>query len=205
MNVTVCLIPHKNQKRFFKVFNQVVNKTMGEYKLMVVDNNLNQNLRPHLEEYDLKYIYNGNQGSLAGGTNRAIENTKTEFFCYLCSNHTFIYSPDWLKYMVDEISKAPANVAMMGNVIRYNKDIHVQGGLFIAKTEIMQEVPYSRKYPFSYMDVYIKKDLAKKGYVIMGIPYIKSVMTGFRQHHHMDNLKTKKYKIVHSSELHKSR
>ena len=196
MSVTCCLVPFENKKIFFKTLSSV-RKTEGDHKIIVINNSV--------EDYTLivppdVYQHNKNKNQLAGGTNLGIELTNTKYFVYVCTNHVYFYSPDWLEAMVDEMEANP-KIDMGGTVLPYKGKPHVQGGLFIAKTEVLKNNLYKYDYPFRFMDVYMSQRLMEAGYKLGNLKCIYSIMKGWTTESHQRNLDKGRYKAVHGHGL----
>jgi len=192
--VTVCLVPWKNHVKFRKVLSEVKRVTD---KIIVIDNNLEPVLKHECN--DVVYRHNGNKGMLAGATNLAVTLCETKYFVYLCTNHIHIYDDTWLEDLVEQMEAMP-DVVMGGDLLPVNKAMHIQGGIYIAKTIFLTQYPYNvKKFPFSFMDVEISAVITRKGFKMRGLKSIKSVMTKWGKFDKEKNDRTKQYKIVHGN------
>jgi len=200
---TVVLVAYQNNKTFRKILQKILRADYDNYEIIVVDNNR----LPHLKDCckPARYFHNRNNGKLAGATNLAARQARCEYIVYVCTNHTIIYSNDWLKYMIEymEEMREKKNYVLGGDLrpeIRQRR-VHVQGGVFIGLRSWMLKNPYNqRKYPFTLMDVDISRKVARSGAYMLRIPRIFSAMNGWKKRNHRDNIIKKKYKIVHSHE-----
>lgn len=194
MQVTICIVQHKNHEQVQRVLNEVSLVDFKHYEVIVIDNNVTDytpefNIPQTIKQFRL--YRNMNIGQLSGATNQAVLMAEGELFVYLCGNHTHINSSDWLKYMVDCLGDR----AMGGTVSPYavlgRSGMHVQGGCFIAQTKVLKEIRYDEVlYPFSFMDVDMSEQVLKRGYELVDMPLMKSVMG--------DLPFKNKYKIYHS-------
>lgn len=186
MKSTVVIIPYKNDIKFLDILDRIL-EADGEFNVLVVDNNPHPHLKPMMDEYPVKYIHNGNLGALAGAMNRAIDAIHTKFLVYVCSNHTMIYDNRWLLEMEDAMKEAD----MGGTLARFDGKNHIQGGVFIARTDKLREVRYdSIKFPFTFMDVYISDEFKKKGFKMIDINCVHSKMGKYKR--------VMSHKIVHA-------
>jgi len=193
--VTVALIPFENKDRFFKTLNRVRDAD-GDFKITVINNSVED----YIVHPPITYRHHKNKNQLAGGTNQAIKLCETKYFVYVCTNHVYFYSPDWLMTMVEEMESLP-KIAMAGTILPYKGKPHVQGGLFIARTEILKENLYRYDYPFRFMDVYMSWRLMEAGYKLRTLKGIYSVMKGWTPENHKRNINSLRYKAVHGHGL----
>ncbi len=193
--VTVCLVPFENKAQFFKTLNRV-RDTEGDFKITVINNSV----KDYMVDPPITYRHHKNKNQLAGGTNQAIKLCETKYFVYVCTNHVYFYSDDWLSSMVAEMEARP-KIAIAGTVSPYKGKPHVQGGLFIARTDILKENLYRYDKPFRFMDVYMSWRLIEAGNNLGTLKGIYSVMKGWTPENHQRNLKKLRYKAVHGHGL----
>jgi hypothetical protein len=203
MQVSVCLVPFMNSKRFIKLFELVQKAEKIDFEIIVINNNNSPTYKWISEKPGMKYYHNENKGQLAGAVNKAVSMAEAEFFVYLCTNHIRIFSNDWLYYMVGQIKKYDERYVMGGDVRAFRNANHVQGGLYIARTEWLREHPYSKEFPFQFMDVEICKKIIKNEKKMFRIPLVHSSMGLWNRRSHDTNRMTKRIKIVHSSTINK--
>lgn len=186
--VTIVIIPFKNDIRFFDILDSIL-ESNGEFNVLVVDNNLEPKIKRMVEEYPVKYVHNGNKGQLAGACNLAVRMIDTEYFIYVCSNHLKIYDKDWVDAMVKEMDDSKADIG--GTETRFDGKVHIQGGVFIARTEILKKYPYdSINFPFTFMDVALSDTLHNAGAKFLNMRNVKSVMGDYKR--------TMAHKVVHA-------
>ena len=198
--VTVCLVPFENKKQFFKTLNRV-REAEGDFKITVINNSVED----YIVHPPITYRHHKNKNQLAGATNIAIKLCETKYFVYVCTNDVYFYSNDWLSSMVLEMEARP-KIAMGGTVLPYKDKPHVQGGLFIARTDIMKNNLYKYDYPFRFMDVYMSRRLMEAGYKLGTIKSIYSIykskkIKSWTAENHKRNIKNKRYKAVHGHGL----
>lgn len=204
--VSIILIPFNNNRTFFRTLKQVLQVRYDDYEILIIDNNLDKKvenaINPYLEKYKkIHYFRNNNRFILAGAMNMAIDKADSHWIVYLCTNHVWIYSNDWLAHMTLHMSDIyyKARFMMGGHVQKFRAKDHVQGGVFIAFTEFMKKFKYEAKAnPFQFMDVNISARILRGKYRLKKIPRVMSVMNqGWTSKNHRDNIIVKKYKIVH--------
>lgn len=189
---TVVFVPYKNHVRFRKILAEVKRVTNN---IIVIDNNPEPVLKNECQ--DVQYAHNGNKGMLAGATNFAVTICRTEYFVYLCSNHIHIYDDTWLEDLIEQMDALP-DVVMGGDLLPVGKALHIQGGIYIARTIFLKQYPYNvKKFPFSFMDVEISALITRKGFKMRGLKGVKSVMTKWGKFDKERNDREKLYKIVH--------
>lgn len=203
MQISVCLVPFMNDKRFIKLFESILKAERVKFEIIIIDNNTNPNYTWVSKKSEMKYYHNKNKWQLAGAVNKAISLSETEFFVYLCTNHTRIFSNDWLYYMLGQIKKYDKRYVMGGDIKAFRNANHIQGGIYIARTEWLKEHPYSKAFPFTYMDVEICKQIVKDKKKMFRIPLIHSSMGLWNRRSHDTNRVTRRIKIVHSSTINK--
>jgi len=202
MEVSVCLVPFRNDKRFIKLFELVRKAEKIKFEIIVIDNNAEKHFEWISEKLGMKYYHNRNKNQLAGAVNKAVFMAEAEYFVYLCTNHIRIFNNDWLFYMVNQIKRYDERHIMGGDIRPFKNVNHVQGGIYIARTKWLKENPYNEKaFPFTYMDVEICKKILKDKKKLFRIPLIHSSMGQWNKRSHDINKMNKRIKIVHSSTI----
>ena len=184
MKVSIAIVHFDNLPNVQRIINEVANVDYTDYELILIDNNEHDEIdqiKIPKQIKQFKFYRNANIGKLAGATNQAIIMAEGKFFVYLCGTHTHINTNDWLHYMVNRLGTG----AIGGTVSPYNvngrQGMHVQGGCFIANTKIIDSMRYDEiSFPFSFMDVDLSMRMIKKGYQLIDMPDIKSVMGHIR-------------------------
>ena len=200
MKATICLVPFTDKPRFFKILKQVRRAKGIQFEIIVVDNSQTLEIKKHLKKDEI-YISNKNVGKLAGACNKAVARARGEYFVYLCAVHTRIYADDWLSYMVRQMESMDDRYVLGGDLRPFGAMKHVQGGVFIGRTDWMRQNPYdAKKHPFTFMDVYITKDAYRQRKKLLKLAKVFSSMKGWSQKNHTQNKTKKRFKIVHSHE-----
>ena len=212
------MCPFRNNQYFKKIFTQVINNTdydFSKIEFIIIDNNtdalLQQDLidflSPYTNQYTIKQYQNRNIGQLANASNKAIELADSKWFVYLCATNTYIFQPDWLKHMTIHLSDIDyANgYVMAGTIAQWpnyipnpSMHIHIQGGLFIARTEYMKHNNYTMQYPFSFMDVIHSANALAQGKKLKSISEVWSSMATVNASGMDFMKKAGQFKIIHA-------
>jgi hypothetical protein len=109
-------------------------------------------------------------------------------FVYVCAAHGRMLDPGWLADLVAPL--ADPRVAMAGTVLPVVPDerqgflgggvepVHVQGGVFAARTDLLRRFPYDPRFPHLFSDVWVSWKLQREGYQLADVPAVRSVWTG---------------------------
>jgi hypothetical protein len=129
----------------------------------------------------LRYEWNGGRNYGYGGAlNRAVRQAKYERIVYLCTNHGSMNDPTWLDDILAPLEDP--SVAMAGSVLpclyacfgEAGRGIHVQGGVFAARTEALRRHPHSPRYPHLASDIWVSRELLRAGYTLADVPSVAS-------------------------------
>lgn len=204
MQASVCVVPYNNTQLFFRLLTQLSQTWFHRRELIVIDNSTNpiHQLAIRLlcysfkERLNVRYYEGRNKKSLSSATNRAVNLSKGKYFIYLCSNHTWIYDPHWLTYMLDEMKSSDSDI---GGTLSTAVRPHIQGGIFIAKTAALLEVPFNEKYyPMSLMDVDLSQRFEAQGKRFVQLDRMLSMMGNILPELHNEWEVTKEVLICHS-------
>ncbi len=195
-SVTIVLIPHNNPDTFRTRLERDILPTIAahpdwKFQIIIIDNSdkdkrLSYNV---LSDYDLQYIcmWPGTNVMYGSGLNLAVGLSQYPYLVYVCSNHGRMYDPTWIDDLVSPLA-ADAKVAMTGSFYGSCKPIdlgfpahlppiHIQGGLFGARTETLKNHPYSTDPRWVHWgsDVYQCFELLNAGFLLYDVPTVKSV------------------------------
>ena len=221
-DVSIVLCPFNNNEHFKRVFHHIITRTHYDFskiEVIVVDNNTEADLKKEIANFvadnaslvDVTYIENNNVGQLAQATNRAIEIASSKWLVYLCATDTYIYDPQWLVYLTENLSdsdkeegyRIAGTITPWPNYLKdESKHYHVQGAVFIAFTEYMKQNPYSLEYPFDHCDVIHSAKCLEQGYKIKHLPRIISHMGHASLDWHQGVRRSKEFLIAHVHGLH---
>lgn len=214
-SIEICMVAYNNHKQMTRLVSQIINMTDYrddyQYSYTVFDNSDNLSETEKTKQIvrvlpNIMYKKHGNT-QLADTMNQIVKQCDSDFIIYLCTNDTYIYDSVWLITMV-EYMKKNSFVVMGGFIhdISYDtraiaaSDIyyHIQGGLYIVKTETLKKYPYTDKYPHAYMDVHWSSLSAGRNEELGSIPGVYSTMRLWSLKQHEENKISKKFKIVHA-------
>jgi len=212
--ITTIMVTNQESKSCFsEIINQVVKTDYNfeKLKFIIVDNNTDNKEIDYVKKVVVKLksrfpnvtlLQNCNKQLLSGAMNKALDACNTELFVYLCTKHTYIYDENWLNCLIKEM-KEPGlkNKYAIGGTISKETGPHIQGGIFIAYTEVIKKIRYdAKKYPMVFMDVDLCRRILDAGYKFKEIDCMMSRMKGLTKVNHEKNIQSKKYKIIHSHE-----
>lgn len=197
MFATICLVPFNNPESFLRVMKQLSLCKTNDCEILVIDNSTNDSEAKKIQSFCDKVTYiKGDNKSLAHANNSAISMAQGKYFIYLCSNHTWIYDNNFVYRIAVGIEESDADMA---GTISYEVSKHVQGGVYIAKTESLRDHYYDElHYEFNFMDVDICQRMIATGKRLADIPSIFSTMKDIRIETHELWQKTKEVAVAHS-------
>lgn len=162
-------------------------------ELLILDNSPT----PTVEALGLAAAYDRvrvvwNQGFntyIAGALTTGIREARGEALVYLCASHGLVNDPTWLTDLVAPLTDE--NVALAGHIhpCEFNRvaavpediiepQIHVQGGVWAARTELLREIGFSHRFPFEFCDVDLSRRCLAAGYQLHSVPSVVSVAGG---------------------------
>jgi hypothetical protein len=165
-----------------------------EPELIVIDNS-HQRL-PRLAEavlengtFAAKYLWNEGRNLYYGpALNLAVKSSACPFLLYVCANHGRMQDPTWIGDLLEPLLKDSSHkVALTGSFYPSGPPsklgfpdslpwIHVQGGVFAARAQVLADHPYPEgQYAHWNSDVYQSLRLLQRGYRLVDVPTIKSV------------------------------
>jgi len=163
----------------------------GEY--LIIDNSPAPTMEAvQLAAQDSRVRFIWNQGFnvyLAGALQTAVTQANGRNFVYICASHGMVNETSWLTDLIAPL--ADKSVALSGYVqpCEFNRvasvpadiiepQIHVQGGIWSARTETLRKVGYSHRFPFEFCDVDLSRRMLAAGYALVTVPSIVSVAGG---------------------------
>ena len=163
----------------------------GEY--LIIDNSpapTMEAVRLAAEDERVRFIWNqGYNVYLAGTMRTAVVQAHGRHFVYTCASHGFVNDPTWLTDLIAPL--VDESVALAGHVhpCEFNRvasvqadiiepQIHVQGGLWSARTAFLREFGFSHRFPFEFCDVDLSRRCLAAGHQLVSVPSIVSVAGG---------------------------
>ena len=194
--VTIVLIPHNNIERFTKrlqrdVLPTILAHPMWKFQLIIIDNSDTDNTSlyhlPDKDNLNKTVIWPGENLMYGPTLNLALKFTEYPYIVYVCSNHGHMYDPTWLDDLLDPLIQNPT-VAMTGSLYPSGDPvemgfpsllpkIHVQGGIFGARTEALVSHPYTTDERWIHWgsDIYQCFQLLLAGFTLQNVETINSV------------------------------
>lgn len=196
IGVTIVIIPHNNPDRFKKRLERDVLPTIAahpdwKFQIVIVDNSDEDKKQAYdfSEWSNLEYICNwpGTNIMYGPAMNLALEVSIYPYLIYVCSNHGHMYDPTWIDDLVNPII-TDSQIGMTGSHYpscspdfmgfpRELPSIHIQGGVFGARTEAMIAHPYTTDQRWIHWgsDIYQSFQLLNAGFHIYDVQTVKSV------------------------------
>lgn len=196
IGISIILIPYNNQYRFQTRLDRDIIPTIKahptwDFEIIVVDNSDKEdktiiNTFKQQNIYS-EYLWQGTNIMYGPAMNLALSVNRYPYIVYLCTNHGRMYNPTWIDDLITPILENP-NVAMTGSF--YNScnpevmgfpsqlpSIHIQGGIFGARAEIMKKYPYTNDQRWIHWgsDIYQSYQLLNAGFLLHEVTTIKSV------------------------------
>jgi GT2 family glycosyltransferase len=162
-------------------------------ELLVIDNSPN----PTVEALGLaaaqdraRVIWNqGYNIYLAGALTTAVREARGDAFVYVCASHGIVNDPSWISDLVAPL--ADPRVGLAGHVqpCEFNRvaavpedivepQIHVQGGVWTARTGLLREIGFGHRFPFEFCDVDLSRRCLAAGYELASVPSVVSIAGG---------------------------
>lgn len=163
----------------------------GEY--LIVDNSpapTMEAVRLAAEDQRVRFLWNqGYNVYLAGALTTAALQAHGRHLVYCCASHGLINDPTWLTDLIAPL--ADESIALAGHVqpCEFNRvasvpadiidpQIHVQGGVWSARTQFLRDFGFSHRFPFEFCDVDLSRRCLAAGYQLASVPSIVSIAGG---------------------------
>lgn len=124
-----------------------------------------------------RYIWNGKNLRYAASVNRLVELAAYGTLVYLCPKHCEAGDVSWLPDLKAALWETE-NVALAGSLQPGPPEMpfpHVQGGIYAARTEVLRQVPFDRRFPHDLSDVWMSRRLTGLGYRLGSVDSVLSV------------------------------
>jgi hypothetical protein len=139
--------------------------------------------------FTASYRWNEGRNLMYGPSlNVAIAMATRPYFLYVCAAHGQMYDPTWAWDLLATLVRDPSgDVAMCGSLqpsgppaaMGFSRSltmVHVQGGLFCARTDVLRAHPYEESdYAHWGSDVYQSYQLMAAGHRLVDVPTVRSV------------------------------
>jgi hypothetical protein len=135
------------------------------------------------------YVWNGGRNLFYGPSiTQAAQRSTSSFLVYMCASHGTMYDPTWLGDLLRPFdSDHQGRIAQTGSFYPSGPPsalgfrdtlpwVHIQGGVFAARTEVIAAHPYPDGPLAHYLsDVYQTLRLVAAGYDVVDVATVKSV------------------------------
>lgn len=139
-----------------------------------------------------KMHYHWNEGYnvyLAGALNQAVSLAHGDAIVYFCASHGLVNDQTWISDLISPLTDPQVGLAGHVQPCEFNRvaavpeditepQIHVQGGVWAARRELLNEFGFSHRFPFEYCDVDLSRRMLAGGYRLASVPTIASVAGG---------------------------
>jgi hypothetical protein len=199
-SVTVVMVAYQNEERALVRLSRDLLPTLDHYRdtwdidLTVIDNSAEPLVGLRAAVADTRsvpasYVWNGGDNLFYGPSiTQAAQLSKSSLLVYLCSSHGTMHDPTWLGDLVQPFQEDGARrIAQTGSFSPSGPPsalgfddalpwVHVQGGVFAARTEVIVSYPYPDGPLAHYLsDVYQSLRLMAAGFELVDVPTVKSV------------------------------
>ena len=196
IRVSLILIAHNNTDRFKvrlerDVFPTIAAHSAWKFQMIVIDNS-DADKKPaydvlNADNFEHVYSWSGSNIMYGPAMNKAVAMSSHPLVVYVCSNHGRMYDPTWIDDLVNPIITNP-KIAMTGSHYpschptalgfpSHLPQMHIQGGVFGARTEALVACPYTndQRYIHWGSDVYQGFQLLNAGFQLHHVNTINSV------------------------------
>jgi GT2 family glycosyltransferase len=162
-------------------------------ELLIVDNSPTPTV-PALElaarEERVRLLWNdGYNLYIAGALTRVLREARGTKMAYFCASHGLVHDPTWLADMLAPLEDAEVGATGCVLPCEFNRvaacpadiiepQLHVQGGFWSARIEVLREIGFGHRFPFEFCDVDLSRRLIAGGYRLANVPTIVSVPDG---------------------------
>lgn len=162
-------------------------------ELLIVDNSPTPTI-PALElaarDDRVRLLWNdGYNLYIAGALSRVLREARGETLAYFCASHGLVHDPTWLADMLAPLDDPEVGAAGCVLPCEFNRvaacpadiidpQLHIQGGFWSARIEVLREIGFGHRFPFEFCDVDLSRRLIAKGYRLANVRTIVSVPDG---------------------------
>lgn len=207
------LISFENDERLFRALEHVVAPTLRAWErrgspldveILIVDNSPDspghasfvERLERTWREAVLaptKFLAAPRNLSYAGAINAAVRHASRDFVVYTCSNHCTYHSENWIEGLLEPFALHP-DIAMTGSLFSSPParlfglppvaPIHVQGGIFAARTDLLAVLPYDElNDPHLHSDIRQSYRITAAGHELYPARSVRSLPVGSDERH----------------------
>lgn len=137
-----------------------------------------------------RYVWNWGYNIYIGGAlTEAVRLARFPHILYFCASHGLQNDPTWIADLLEPLANAEVGLAGHVQPCRYDRvaavpedivepQVHVQGGVWAARREVLQTIGFSHRFPFEFCDVDLSRRLLAAGYRLHSVPSLVSVAGG---------------------------
>lgn len=175
-----------------KAIADVRNALPSDGELIIIDNSPKPHVDLERSLIDKQQIYVWNQGYnelYGGGINRAVQLARGDAIVYFSCKRGMLNNPAFVDDLIAALTHKKIGIA--GNVRPcsfaciarveadiFNPQVHVQGGLWGAKREVLLKYPYDSRFWQVYSDVWLSWKLVKEGYRLANVGTVAALPIG---------------------------
>jgi hypothetical protein len=199
-DVTVVMVAFDNEDRALVRLHRDLLPTVDHYgetldvDIIVIDNSAEplivlEAALANIRSVPATYLWNGGENLFYGPSiTQAARCSSSPLLVYLCSSHGMMSDPTWLGDLLEPFAcDSDGRVAQAGSFYPSGPPselgfddslpwVHVQGGVFAARTDVIVSHPYPDGPLAHYLsDVYQSLRLMAAGYELVDVPTVKSV------------------------------
>lgn len=199
-SVTAVMVTYHNEDAALERLTRDLLPSLAHYRdtfeseVVVIDNSAGRldrlsRIVETIEDLPASYVWNDGRNLFYGpGLNIAVERSSRAILLYLCASHGRMRDPTWVGDLLEPILRdGDRRVGMAGSYYPTGRPsnlgfpdllpwVHIQGGVFAARREVLAENPYpDGEFAHWGADVYQSLRLANAGYVLANVPSVKSV------------------------------
>jgi len=135
-----------------------------------------------------KYVWTGGWNIFYGGAiNHAVSIMKSDKLVYFSVKRGKAHESRWVEEITAPLDDekcgmagtlAPCQLQVVANDLDGTAKVHVQGGLWAARREVLLTRPYSPHFPQCYSDVWMSWKLQRDGFRLSNVPSVRAVAGG---------------------------
>lgn len=197
MNISLATVIYEPD---WSVTGRILQQSLGalescqlQGELLIVDNSPSPTVEARqlaISDSRVRHLWNdGYNIFIGGGLTKAVTQANGDAFVYLCASHGLQNEPTWLQDLIAPLVDPQVGLAGHIHPCEFNRvaavpeditepQIHVQGGVWSARTETLREIGFSHRFPFEFCDVDLSRRMLAAGYALITVPSIVSIAGG---------------------------
>ena len=139
------------------------------------------------KEYGAKYISAEHNTFYGGGINLLVEHVQTEAMIYMSSTRSRIHNGAFVEKLLRPLYDPhngvsgciqPCDLRIVSADAEDVEQIHVQGGIWASRTDVLKAVPFGNEFPQVYSDVHHGLKIRRCGYHLASAEGIGAIASG---------------------------